>query len=120
MKKLLFLTLIFSAIFATSANAQAGDPPSQLQQMKEKFAPQMVEKTGITLAQAEKIIEINYDMRQAMIPHQNLSDADRAEKIKELKAARDKKWAEVLSPEQIVAVKSFYENMGKNAPPKKD
>ena len=117
MKKLLFLTLI-CAIFAVSANAQAGDPPSQLQQMKEKFAPQMVEKAGVTLAQAEKIIEINYEMRQSMVAHQNLSEAERAEKIKELKIARDKKWAEVLTAEQIVAVKSFYENMGKTAPPK--
>ena len=119
MKKLLCLTLIFGAFISANTFAQAGDPPSPLQQMKEKIRPQMVEKTGLTEAQADKVIEINYELRQSMRAHANLSEAERAQKVAELKVARDKKYSEIpLTAEQIAAVKTFYENMGKNPPQK--
>ena len=127
MKKFLFLTLILSAMISTTISAQAGDPPPQpapdpaamLQQMKEKISPQMVEKTGLTKAQADKVIEINFEMRMAASALRDLNEADRSKKIAELKADRDKKLSEIpLTTEQIASVKSFYENMGKNAPPK--
>ena len=125
MKKFLFLSLIFSAMISTSIYAQAGDPPTtpdpavMLQQIKEKVKPQMVEKTGLTEAQADKVIEINFEMRMAMSAFRDLSEADRSKKVAELKLARDKKLTEIpLTEEQIASVKSFYENMGKNAPPK--
>jgi Spy/CpxP family protein refolding chaperone len=122
MKKFLFLTLIFCAAISTNIYAQAGDPPSLLDQMKEKLSPQMVEKTGLTRAQADKVIEINYDMRQALsVALKDLNETDRAAKIAEFKAGRDKKYSEIpLTEEQIAAVKSFYENMGKNMSQKKD
>ena len=119
MKKFLFLTLIFGAIISINTYSQAGDPPSQLQQIKEKIRPQMVEKTGLTVAQADKIIEINYEMRESMRAYANLDEAERAKKVAELKVARDKKYSEIpLTAEQIATVKSFYENMGKNPPQK--
>ena len=127
MKKFLFLTLILSAMISSTIYAQAGDPPPQaapdpaamLQQIKEKMRPQMVEKTGLTEAQANKVIEINFEMRMAASAFRDLNEADRSKKIAELKADRDKKYSEIpLTPEQIASVKSFYENMGKNAPPK--
>ncbi len=67
MKKLLFLTLIVCAVISTNTYAQAGDPQPQsmLQQMKEKQKPGLVEKAGLTEAQAEKVIELNYEMRSA-------------------------------------------------------
>jgi len=120
MKKLLFLTLLFSALTSTALHAQAGDPPSPLQQAKEKQVPLMVEKTGLTEAQANKVVEINFELRQTMmVGVRELSEADRAKRIEEFKAARDKKYSEIpLTPEQIKAVKAFYEEMGKNMAPK--
>lgn len=126
MKKFLFLTLILSAMISTSIHAQAGDPPkvgndpaAMLQQIKERVKPQMIEKTGLTDAQADKVIEINFEMRQTMAGFKDLNEADRATKVQELKAARDKKYSEIpLTAEQIAAVKAFYENMGKPTPPK--
>lgn len=123
MKKFLFLSLIFSAIISTSIHAQAGDPPPaapdpavMLKQIKEKVKPQMVEKTGLTEAQADKVIEINFEMRMAASAFKDLNEADRSAKIAELKVARDKKLTEIpLTAEQIAAVKSFYEDMGKNS-----
>lgn len=122
MKKLLFLTLILGAIATTSAYAQpAGDPPSMLQQMKEKQKPGLVEKVGLTEAQAERVIEINYETRmQAARELKDLNEADRAKKLAEIKAAKEKKFSEFLKPEQIKAMNAYYEEMGKNMPKPKN
>ena len=139
MKKFLFLALIFCAIISTVTNAQtqtqtqpqaqpqaqrqaqpqpqsqaqAPDPAVMLQQMKEKTRPQMVAETGLTEALCDKVIELNFEMRMKMAGFRDLSEADRTAKIQELKAAKEKKMSEILTPEQIKAVKDFYENMGK-------
>ena len=119
MKKFLFLIIIFSAMISTSINAQpADDPPTILQQMKEQQKPGLIEKAGLTEAQADKLIEINFETRQAASSLRDLSEADRAKKIAELKAAKEKKIAEFLTPEQIQSVKAYYEEMGKNKPKK--
>ncbi|HEU4632483.1 MAG TPA: hypothetical protein VFS22_00770 [Flavisolibacter sp.] len=122
MKKFLFLTLILGVIISTAAHAQpAGDPPSVLQQMKEKQKPGLVEKVGLTEEQAEKVIEINYEMRmQAARELKDLTEADRAKKLAELKAAKEKKISEFLTPEQIKAMNTYYEEMGKNMQKPKD
>ena len=115
MKKILFMTLILAAIFSTNANAQpAGDPPSMLQQMKEKQKPGLMEKVGLTAEQAEKVIEINYETRmQASRELKDLNEEDRAKKLAELKAAKEKKFGEFLTPDQIKAMHAYYEEMGK-------
>ena len=119
MKKILFLTLILGAIISTNAYAQAGDPPSVLQQMKEKQKPGLIEKVGLTDAQAEKVIEINYEIRmQAARELKDLNEADRTKKISDLKAAKELKFKEFLTPEQIKAMHAYYEEMGKNKPKK--
>lgn len=116
MKKLLFLTLILGALASTNAYAQpAGDPPSMLQQMKEKQRPGLLEKVGLTAEQADKVIELNYEMRmKAAAELKDLPEADRKTKIAELKAAKEKKFSEFLTPEQITAMNKYYEEMGKN------
>lgn len=123
MKKVLFLALCFSAAITTTTYAQSGptanvqsvsNPAAILQQMKEKTVPQMVEKTGITKEQAEKIVEVNFETRMAAAGLRDLSEADRTKKIAELKAAKEKKYSEILTADQIKAVAAFYEDMGKN------
>ena len=116
MKKILFLMLIVGALLSTTTYAQpAGDPPSMLQQMKEKQKPGLMEKVGLTEAQAEKVIELNYEMRmQASRELKDLSEADRGKRIAELKAAKEKKFSEFLTPEQITAMNTYYAEMGKN------
>src|SRR5687767_7745590 len=99
MKKLLFLTLIFGALTSTATYAQAGDPPTVLQQMKEKQKPELKEKVGLTDAQADKVIELNYEMRmKASTELKDLNEADRATKMAELQAAKEKKFTEFLTP----------------------
>ena len=120
MKKLLFLTLILGALVSTTTYAQpAGDPATILQQMKEKQTPGLVEKVGLTQAQAEKVIELNYEMRmKASTELKDLNEADRATKMAELQAAKEKKFSEFLTPEQIKALNAYYEEMRKNMPKK--
>ena len=121
MKKFLFLTLIFCAVISTATyaqpqaqpQAQAPDPAVMLQQMKEKIRPQMVAKTGLTEAQCDKVIELNFEMRMAAAGLRDLSEADRSAKIQELKAAKEKKMSELFTPEQLKAIKEFYENPAK-------
>ena len=131
MKKFLLLTLIFSAVISTATYAQpaqqapqpqqaqpAFDPVVMLQQMKEKQVPLMVEKTGLSEAKANRVIELNFEMRMAASALKDLSEADRSAKIQELKAAKEKKMSELLTADELKAVKDFYEGMGKNAPQK--
>ncbi|MEJ8820263.1 hypothetical protein [Lacibacter sp. H407] len=123
MKKFLFLTLIFAALISATIHAQSGpqaqgnpDPAVMLQQMKEKQVPGLVSKAGLTEAQANKVVEINLELRMTMMTDvRDLSEADRSKKIAEFKAAKEKKYSEIpLTPEQIKAVYTYYEDMGKN------
>lgn len=122
MKKILFLALILSAIMSNTVNAQGGpqaqgnqDPAAMLQKMKETQKQPMIEKTGLTDAQADRIIEINFELRQSMMTGMNdLSEADRTKKAAEFKAAKEKKYSEILTADQVKAVYAFYEERGKN------
>lgn len=116
MKKMLLLALLFSALCSTSAQAQAPaavDQTAMLQQMKEKFKMPMVEKTGLTEAQVDKVLEINLEIRMMSTGFRELSEADRAAKVAELKVLKDKKYSEIpLTPEQIKSVHAFFADMG--------
>ena len=116
MKKMLLMILVLGGFISSSAYAQpAGDPATILQQMKEKQKPGLIEKVGLTDAQADKVIEINYETRmQAGRELKDLNEADRSKKLAELKAAKEKKFSEFLTPEQITAMNAYYEEMGKN------
>ena len=78
----------------------------------------LVEKAGLTQAQAERVIEINFEIRnQAATALSGLNDADRSAKLAELKALKERKYSEIpLSADQIKAVYTAYEDMGKNMP----
>jgi hypothetical protein len=118
MKKFLFLALMFSAILSTTTYAQAGgDQAAMLQQMKEKQKPGLIEKAGLTDAQADKVIEINLELRMAMMSGdlRSLNEAERTKKMAEFKAAKEKRYSEIpLTAEQIKAVYAYYEDMGRN------
>lgn len=131
MKKLLFLILISGALISTTAQAQGPASSKQqgtqqptaeqwanmLKEAKEKQVPMLVEKAGLTVAQAEKVIEINFETRRdAAAALQGLNETDRAAKLAEIKAAKEKKYSDIpLTPEQIKAMYAAYEEMGKNS-----
>ena len=135
MKKLLFLSLISGALISTTTHAQGGPAPSQPQpvtQQPQQFTPEqlatmlkdakatqspmLVEKAGLTTAQADRVIEINFEIRtQAATALAGLNDADRSAKIAELKTLKEKKYSEIpLTADQIKAVYAAYADMGKS------
>ena len=127
MKKLLFLSLIFSAVLSSSVYAQpappaksavpAVDQAAMLQQMKERFKAPMVQKTGLSEAQVDRVLEINLEIRIAATADlQGLSDEDRSKKLAEIKAEKERRYAAIpLTAEQIKSVYAFYEDMSKNS-----
>ena len=136
MKKLLFLSLISGAFISTSTFAQGGPAPSQPQVVqqqqqpqftpeqiatmvkdaKAKQSPMLVEKAGLTTAQADRVVEINFEIRtQAATTLNGLNDAERSAKIAELKVIKEKKYSEIpLTDDQIKAVYAAYAEMGKS------
>ncbi|GAA4325497.1 hypothetical protein [Flaviaesturariibacter amylovorans] len=143
MKKLVLLTLMAGALMATTAQAQTAqaaaaepakesakatpastanpgmDRASLLEKMKETFKAGMIEKTGLSAAQVDRVLELNLDMRlTASRELQGLSDADRSARLAELKADKMKKFSEFLTADQIKSVDAFYAEFAKNNPPK--
>jgi hypothetical protein len=135
MKKLLFLSLISGVLISTTTSAQgpvsskqpaaqqpaapqftAEQKATMIKEAKEKQIPMLVEKAGLTDAQAERVIEINFETRYgAATALQGLNEADRTAKLAEIKAAKEKKYSEIpLTPEQIKAVYAAYEDWGKS------
>ena len=135
MKKLLFLSLISGALISTTTSAQgpvsskqpaaqqpaapqftAEQKANMIKEAKEKQVPMLVEKAGLTDAQAERVIEINFETRYgAATALQGLNETDRTAKLAEIKAAKEKKYSEIpLTPEQIKAMYAAYEDWGKS------
>lgn len=128
------LAVIFAAFNSNFAQAQNGPQASapsgtglptaeefavMIKEAKVKQVPMLIAKAGLTDAQAQKVVEANFEVRMAAGRLlKDVSDADRAAKIAELKAIKEKKYSEFLSPEQIKAVYAAYEDMGKNMPGK--
>lgn len=135
MKKLLFLGLLSGVLITTTSNAQGSGPSASqptakqpafqpisaeqlakmIKEAKEKQSPMLVEKAGLTTAQADRVIEINFENRaQAGPVLAGLNDADRAAKIAEFKVLKEKKYSEIpLTADQIKAVYAAYESWGK-------
>jgi hypothetical protein len=135
MKKLLFLSLISGALISTTTSAQgpvsskqpaaqqpaapqftAEQKANMIKEAKEKQIPMLVEKAGLTDAQAERVIEINFETRYgAATALQGLNETDRTAKLAEIKAAKEKKYSEIpLTADQIKAVYAAYEDWGKS------
>ncbi len=135
MKKLLFLSLISGALISTTTSAQgpvsskqpaaqqpaapqftAEQKATMIKEAKEKQIPMLVEKAGLTDAQAERVIEINFETRfGAATALQGLNETDRTAKLAEIKAAKEKKYSEIpLTADQIKAVYAAYEDWGKS------
>lgn len=120
MKKFFVLTFILAGLVSTTTFAQpAATTPSVLQQMKDQQKPGLIDKVGLSDAQAERVLEIFYETRmQAGRELKDLNEADRSKKLAELKASKEKQISEVLTPAQITAMNKYYEDMSKNMPRK--
>ena len=118
MKKILVLVALFVTVYATSANAQqqgGGDPAAMMARYKERVKPQLIEKTKLSDEQADKVLDINFESRQAMRGLRDLSEEDRKKKMDEVQADINKKYKALpLTDDQIKSVNAFFDEQRKN------
>ena len=118
MKKLLVLVAVFTALLFTTANAQGGngnfDPAAMKARYVERVKPSLIEKTKLTDAQADKVIDINFEARSKMRGMRDLSEDDRKKKMEEVQADINKQYKDIpLTDDQINAVNDFFEEQRK-------
>ena len=128
MKKIIALLTIVGCIAATGAMAQGGggfgggggqqmDPAQMLEMMKQRMKPQLIEKTKLSDAEADKVLEIQLWVQTQGRGLRDLSEDERAAKQKETADERKKKLKAIpLTDDQIKAVDDFYEEMRRNRP----
>ena len=121
MKKVLALVaLVLIASFNTimaqpPGGGQQMDPAKMLEMMKQRVKPQLIEKTKLTDAQADEVLEIQIASQTAMRGMRDLSEDERMSKMKEIREGNNKKFKEIpLTDEQIKSVNDFYDEMRKN------
>ncbi len=122
MKKLLALVaLVLIASFNTimaqppGGGGQQMDPSKVLEMMKQRIKPQLIEKTKITDAQADKVLEIQIGSQAAMRGMRDLSEDERMTKMKAIRDENNKKFKDIpLTDDQIKAVNDFYDELRKN------
>lgn len=110
MKKVIVLLVILLAGSGSVLMAQGGgnmDPAAmrerQLQQLK-------ASDLKLTDAQADSVVSINMESRQQMRGLRELSDDQRAAKMKEMNDMRLKRWTSALKDEALAKrVAEFYE-----------
>lgn len=120
MKKILSL-MVALTVFVFSLQAQppgGGNPEEMRARMKERIKPMLVEKAGITEAEADKVADVYFDAQmksRGLRQDQSLTDEDRQKKIKEINEQRDAKLKAIpLSDEKVKAVNAAYDEMRKN------
>src|SRR6476660_471738 len=116
MKKLFLLIALFTTVYVTNANAQqgGGDPAAMMQRYKDRVKPQLIEKTKITDAQADKVIEIMFNSRSKMRGLRDLSEDDRKKQLEQIQADQNKEYKAIpLTDDQIKAVNDFFEEQRK-------
>jgi len=120
MKKLFFLVVLFTMVYSTKVDAQQNgdrDPAAMMQRMKERIKPSLIEKTKLTDAQADKVIEINFSnqrKRRDIRMDQTLTDEERTKKVAELQEAQNASLKAIpLTDDQVKDVNTFFEEMRK-------
>jgi hypothetical protein len=88
-----------------------------MQRMKERIKPSLIEKTKLTDAQADKVIEINFSnqrKRRDIRMDQTLTDEERTKKNAELLEAQNASLKAIpLTDDQVKDVNTFFEEMRK-------
>ncbi len=120
MKKIISLAVFALALSVGSVQAQGMgqmDPAQMLEMMKQRVKPSLIEKTKLTDAQADKVLEIQLWSQGEMRGMRDMSEEERATKMKTVNDEKTKKFKAIpLTDDQIKAVNDFYEEMRRNRP----
>ena len=117
MKKLILLIALITTVYATKVEAQqnGGDPAAASQRFKDRLKTMLIEKTKLTDAQADKVLDINFNARQQMRGLRDLNDDDRKKKMAEIQEGLNKEYKTIpLTDDQIKSVNDFFAELRKN------
>ena len=121
MKKILFFLTVIFATSLSQVSAQQGHPsPEQvIEMMKQRVKPGLIEKTKITDAQADKVIETLVWAQGQMRGMRDMSQEEREKKMKEVNDERTKKFKAIpLTEDQVKAVNQYLDEMRNNRGPR--
>ena len=111
------MALVFSLQAQPPGGGGGGDPEAMKARMKERMKPMLVQQAGVSDAEADKILDINFDFQMKSRPirmDQALSEDDKKKKMKEAEEARDASMKAIpLTEEKMAKVKTFYDDMRK-------
>ena len=121
MKKLFSMMVAMTALLfslqAQPPGGGGGDPEAMKARMKERMKPMLVQQAGVSDAEADKILDINFDFQMKSRPirmDQSLSEDDKKKKMKEAEDARDASMKAIpLTEEKLAKIKAFYDEMRK-------
>lgn len=116
MKKLFILVAVFTTVLLSNTNAQGGnfDTVAMKARYLERTKPALIEKTKLTDALADKVLEINWQSRSKMRGLRNLGDDERKKLMDALQTERNKQYKDIpLTDDQIKAVNDFFEEQRK-------
>ncbi|MBX9732978.1 MAG: hypothetical protein K2X37_02870 [Chitinophagaceae bacterium] len=114
------MTVVF-AVSLSQVSAQQGPPsPEQMiEMMKQRVKPGLIEKTKITDAQADKVIEAMVAAQGQMRGMRDMTPEEREKKMKEVNDERTKKFKAIpLTDDQVKAVNQYLDEMRNNRGPR--
>jgi hypothetical protein len=122
MKKLFLLAALIAALFTTTSSfaqgGPGGDPQQFRQRMIERVKPQLIEKTKISDAEADKVLDVYFgtmQQRREIRMDNSLNEDDKKKKTEALNEETTKKYKAIpLKEEQVKAVNEFFDEMRKN------
>jgi hypothetical protein len=111
MKKVIVLLAFLLAVSGSALMAQGGGGNMDPAQMRERQLTQLkASDLKLTDAQADSVVSINMESRQQMRGLRDLSDDQRAAKMKEVNDIRLKRWTSALKDEALAKrVADYYE-----------
>jgi hypothetical protein len=111
MKKLLVLVAVFTTVLVSSANAQGGNFDTAA--MRARYfgmKSALIEKTKLTEAQADKVLEIGWQSRSKMRGMRDLSQEERQKKMNDVREETNQQYKAIpLTDEQLKAVNDFFD-----------
>ncbi len=118
------MAAVVMALFTTTAvqaqGGPGGDPAQMRQRMIERVKPQLVEKTKLSDAEADKVLDIymgSMQQRREIRMDGSMSDEDKKKKMEALDEEAAKKYKAIpLNEEKVTAVNAFFDEMRKNMP----
>jgi hypothetical protein len=117
MKKLLVMVAVFTTVLVSTASAQGGNGNFDTAAMRARYLsmkPALIEKTKITDAQADKVLDINWQSRSKMRGMRDLSQEERQKKMNDVRADVNQQYKAIpLTDDQIKAVNDFFDEQRK-------